>query len=307
MRPAPPSPAPGRRAVLRWALCATVLGSSGCAVRLEEDAPDVPLVPRRPKLAAEDSLIALLSQTRGLAAALAGASGEPLTSLAPIVARQGDTLHDRLLAAGVPSSLLAGAPTVPPDPAAALAEAAEQAADGSVAARFAGVETSWAVTLMSLLSSRIAAGQWLDDTRPPAPDDVPAAALTPAILQAWQGADYVLGVVAARADETDRTLAGESTAYVHGWLTAGYAALHGQGEPAVLAVPHPGTLDTAQGRRDYVAGAFTGVIEAYGRELRTLAEGDLAAALVEVPSALAGVATWGRAWGVPLTAFPGLA
>lgn len=55
----PVTPSPSRRALLLGTVAAVSLG--GCGVRLEDDAPDIPLLPRRTPVPGEVPLLALLS------------------------------------------------------------------------------------------------------------------------------------------------------------------------------------------------------------------------------------------------------
>ena len=69
-------PSPGRRAVTLALTGVLALLMGGCGVRLQEDAPDLPLVPRRPKMPGEEVLLGLLGDTVGLVAATSAARGE---------------------------------------------------------------------------------------------------------------------------------------------------------------------------------------------------------------------------------------
>lgn len=90
---------PTRRDALRsatlvglWAGLGTV---GGCGVRLEDDAPDVPFLPRRTPVPAEAELLALLAALRGSGGAVA--------------AVRADALARALVADGVPGSVVADA------------------------------------------------------------------------------------------------------------------------------------------------------------------------------------------------------
>ena len=52
---------PSRRLVTAGALGALVAVLSGCGIRLEDDAPRVPLVPTRSRIEGEDALVRLLA------------------------------------------------------------------------------------------------------------------------------------------------------------------------------------------------------------------------------------------------------
>lgn len=96
---------PGRRAMLRGTLGVAVLAATGCDVRLEDDAPQIPLVPTREPIPAEDALLWLLEDCRRLAAR----SG-PDTAL---YVDQAAVLRSALFRAGVPIETVDDRPPVP--------------------------------------------------------------------------------------------------------------------------------------------------------------------------------------------------
>src|SRR5690606_7172588 len=102
MRPAPrptgPGPRLGRRVLLGGALGAGALALSGCGVRLEDDAPDIPFIPTREPIPAESALIWLLQDCRDLRAA------DPATE-APY-GEQVAVLRSALYRAGIPIETL---------------------------------------------------------------------------------------------------------------------------------------------------------------------------------------------------------
>ena len=114
MREVTPSAAgPTRRLVTAGALGAVVVALAGCGIRLEDDAPRVPLVPTREPIPAEDALVRLL----GAVQAASVASFVTTDRLAPLLpalhARQATVLHDALRQRGVPESALPTATTSP--------------------------------------------------------------------------------------------------------------------------------------------------------------------------------------------------
>lgn len=89
----------GRRSLLIGA--ASVL-LTGCDIRLQDDAPRIPLVPTRQPIPAESTLLALLGDTRLLARLSAGAGTRFLTHVAFLHETQADVLAAALERAGVP-------------------------------------------------------------------------------------------------------------------------------------------------------------------------------------------------------------
>ncbi|KGN28863.1 hypothetical protein N798_16805, partial [Knoellia flava TL1] len=108
MRDATPSaPGPTRRLVTAGALGAVVAALAGCGIRLEDDAPRVPLVPTREPIDAEKALLRLHAAVVAASTASFVAT-DPLAPLLPqLHARQATVLHDALRQRGVPESELA--------------------------------------------------------------------------------------------------------------------------------------------------------------------------------------------------------
>lgn len=100
----------GRR-VLLGCVAGTALASlAGCGIRLEDNAPDLPLVPKRSPIPAESALLDLLANTRTLVEVTSrwrGGLGPTLgVALTTIHTAQIDVLAAILRAAGVPEPLV---------------------------------------------------------------------------------------------------------------------------------------------------------------------------------------------------------
>src|SRR6476659_1526895 len=104
---------PTRRAALGvLALAAAALPLAACGIRLEDDAPRVPLVPTREPLPAEGFLLALWLESGDLAAqasALGGAATAIPTRLAALHREQERVLRSVLRSMGVPDRAVAEA------------------------------------------------------------------------------------------------------------------------------------------------------------------------------------------------------
>ena len=109
----PPATGPTRRLVTVGALGAAAVALAGCGIRLEDDAPRVPLVPTRDPLDAEDAMVRLLAAVRAAAAAPYVTTDLLAPLLPPLHLRQATVLHDSLRQRGVPEAELA---TVTPTP-----------------------------------------------------------------------------------------------------------------------------------------------------------------------------------------------
>lgn len=108
MRDATPSaPGPTRRVVTAGALGAVVAALAGCGIRLEDDAPRVPLVPTREPIDAEEALVRLHAAVVAASTASVVTTDPLALLLPPLHARQATVLHDALRQRGVPESELA--------------------------------------------------------------------------------------------------------------------------------------------------------------------------------------------------------
>ena len=85
-------------------LGAAVLPAAGCGIRLEDDAPRVPLVPTRTPVPAEAELVALTRDTAALAEAAATVPGALAADLATIHRRQHTVLRTTLVRQQVPAA-----------------------------------------------------------------------------------------------------------------------------------------------------------------------------------------------------------
>lgn len=86
---------PSRRLLLTGALALSATALTGCGVRLEDDAPDIPFVPKREPIPAETALLAMLGAL--------DASAEPRA------AQRADLLRKALTDAQVPTAVISGA------------------------------------------------------------------------------------------------------------------------------------------------------------------------------------------------------
>ncbi|GAA4401514.1 hypothetical protein GCM10023168_11190 [Fodinibacter luteus] len=100
-----------RRTVIASALCLGVLPFAGCGIRLEDDAPRVPLVPTRTPVPVEAELVALTRDTRALAALAATVAGPLAADLTTIHRRQHTVLRTTLLRRQVPAAELDADPS----------------------------------------------------------------------------------------------------------------------------------------------------------------------------------------------------
>src|SRR5688500_13878962 len=111
--PTPPASAPTRRLVGLGSLGVVATVLAGCGIRLEDDAPRVPLVPTREPIPGEEPLLRLLGAVRAASLAPVDPSVPLSPVLAPLHRRQADVLRDALRQRGVPEAAL---PSSSPSP-----------------------------------------------------------------------------------------------------------------------------------------------------------------------------------------------
>ncbi len=104
-----------RRTAMAGVLAAVVLPAAACGIRLEDDAPRVPLVPTRTPVPGEAELVALTRDTAALAELAATTPGDLAADLATIHRRQHTVLRSTLLRRHVPAKELDAGADAPGD------------------------------------------------------------------------------------------------------------------------------------------------------------------------------------------------
>lgn len=329
-------PRPGRRTLLAALATAPTGVLVGCGIRLEDDAPRVPLVPARTPVPAEDLLVGLVRDCLRLAAIADGLDDAVGADLATLHRRQAEVLGAALRAGGVPAEDLAprsgpsesptpsASPTTTPsgsasaspspsasasvDPArATLARAERTAADG--AGRFAGVQDDLRAPVAALHAQRSAAAGLLGlPASEPTADTLaglgPAASVVGRFGSELDAADYFLEVVQARVAGTLRTRAAgtrASLAVVRREVGAAAAV-----DAPALGHPLPFPVATAEDAVRLARETLTAVREAAGAMLEPLVAEVGADGLVVAARWVGTVEIEAHRWGVPLAPFPGL-
>lgn len=321
---------PTRRLVLGAALLAVALGTSGCGVRLEDDAPRLPLVPTRQPIAAEEALLRLLDQTGRLAswAQGLGRAGKPsdvVRQLAQVHRQQATRLAAGLRARGVPEHLVsdaqagrlmaaAAAPGTPK----ALGSLEAAALQPTVARAVLAADRYLFPMVGALMAQRAAAAQLLGARLPADTTAWPSPELAGGPLASVRAAVYGFEVVAAHAaDGTPvaaqdplKTTGGErkraqGTLGVLRSLQIRLEALAGaQAPPAELGYTLPFPVDSAASARRLAGSVLGRLRAALAAALDPSAGGREAAP--QLLRWLAAVEVEQRRWGGSLTAFPGL-
>ena len=314
---------PTRRELLRAAALVTVVAPLlvACDIRLEDDAPTLPLLQRK-SVPDEAVLVDLVRRTTALAQA-AGRVPNPsdaVSRLATVHQTQADVLRSRLTAAGVPNHIIDGsttpttttpstAPTAavsaPPSTTAQDVAAAETALVAAVLPALATVTAANRAVVASVVASSGAAAELLGATVAwPAADPLPPAAAVP-LLDGTRSAAYAFQVVAAQTGGDQRAVAEGTRTDLTSRATE-LAAMAGSSapvEPLGYALPYPVTTPDVAAR---LAGQVLTTLVAGGlAPLATLPEGSTATTtLVRL---LVGAQRLGRTWGVAPVPFPGQA
>jgi len=311
----------------------TVLSTTGCGLRLEDDAPRLPLVPGRTPVPAEAELVALTRDTAALAALAQTVPGALAADLARVHRRQHTVLRGILVADGVPAGALDAAPsptasriatpiptptpfpplsasppaTASPGAAPAARRAAlatAEAASAAAAPRFAGIADDLRPTIAALHAQRYAAATLLTGRPPTVPRDPIGGSRVATLAAATSGAAYFLEVVSARSRGAQRARADTTLAALRALLTDQQAGGAQPGTPLGHPLPFPVVGAAAAAR---LARTSLGTLRAgYGEQLGPLVGSDGGAALAALTRWLGTVEVEAHRWGVALVPFPGL-
>lgn len=313
--------APTRRALIRTAVLTVVAGPmlAACNIRLEDDAPPFPLLPRK-SVPDEAVLVDLVRRTTALAQAV-GRVAKPTKAVAGLSSlhqTQADVLRARLTSAGVPNHVIDGTSTssttattataaisAPPTATAADVAASETAVVTAVLPILPTVTADNRAVVASVVASCGAAVELLGATVSwPAADPLPPEAAVP-LLEATRAAAYAFQVVAAQIGGDQRAVAVST----HTDLTArasellGMAGSSAPAEPLGYALPFPVTGPDAAGK---LATQVLTTLVAGG--LAPLGElPDDSTATTTLVRLLVGAQRLGRSWGVAPGPFPGQA
>lgn len=291
-------------------VAATVLG--GCAVRLEDDAPPVPFIPRK-SIDDEALLVDGYRQARALAALAAAVPGSELArTLVAHHERQASVLRGVLTNGGVPGSVVepsatgssspATTPSAPPTT--ATLAAAEVAALAPEALEQLSNAVAQRPLLTAITAHRASAAALLGATpawsaHPGLPADAAATALEPS-----REAGYATEAAAARVASTERAPFLDLLGALQRRMAALRSAAGAQADTGPLAYRLPFGVTTADDARRLVRTVLDGLVARGLDVLPVLPVGS--AAVSEVARLQAEAAVLRQRWGGPLTPFPGL-
>ena len=331
-------PRPTRRSVLSAgaglaAGSLTAMSLAACGIRLEDDAPRVPLIPTRSPIPGEAFLLGLWRHSAALAeraTGLGGAATALPARLGALHRRQVEVLEAELLRLGVPPKVLddasapaagpttgtttattatpTAAPTATPSPVAGpRALAAEEASDlGPTAiASLARVPATAVPLVGSVLAQRGAAATLLG-TPATWPEPVwSAPSLAASYLESTRAAVYAFEVVAAQSPTgAQRTLALSTLTTLASRSSEQEALAGASAGPPALGYPLPFPVTTPAAARRLAVRVLTDLRASVARDLGST-NSDLGplGALVQW---LADTEVLASRWGVPLAPFPGL-
>lgn len=314
------------RAVLPGAVALPVLAA--CDIRLEDDAPTIPLLQRK-SAPDEAVLVDLVRRTTALAqtAGRVPKSGDSVARLATLHQTQADVLRGRLTAAGVPSHVVDGtasttasssssssslsstAPTIavsaPPPASAKDVATAENALVAALLPALPTVTADNRAVVASVVAACGAAAETLGSPIAwPRADPLPSAAAVP-LLDGTRSAVYAFQVVAAQSQGSLRAAAvrTHTDLIARAEELAGMAGASAPTVPLGYALPYPVTAPEAASR---LAGQVLTTLVAGGlAPLATLPQGS--SATTTLVRLLVGAQGLGGPWGVVPVPFPGQA
>jgi Domain of unknown function (DUF4439) len=311
--------APTRRDLLRAVVLAAVSAPlvAACDVRLEDDAPSLPLLQRK-SVPDEAVLVDLVRRTTALAQE-AGRVPNPddaVTRLATLHQTQADVLRSRLTTAGVPNHVIDGTsaastttPTVavsaPPTATAKDLGAGETALVAALLPALPTVTAGNRAVVASVVAACGAAAELLGAAVTwPTAEPLPPAAAVP-LLDATRSTAYAFQVIAAQTGGDLRAAAADTHTALES-RAGELLTMAGSSAPAEAlgyALPYPVTAPDVASR---LAGQVLTTLVAGGlAPLATIPEGSTATTtLVRL---LVDAQRLGRRWGVAPVPFPGQA
>lgn len=308
-----------RRWVVGALLGAAVLPAAGCGIRLEDDAPRVPLVPTRTPIAAEDRLVALTRDCLVLAGAASALSGDLAADLAALHRRQHSVLRTTLVQRQVPAAEVDGAPSSPspsPSPSPSLS-ATPGGADGRAAlgvleataaagaADLVDAPADLRATLASLHAQRYAAATLLDGRPPQVPVEPVGGDTVASAVALTEGATWLLEVVSARSAGRQRSRSDATLDVLRALRTDQLAG--GARSESALGHPLPFPVDSAADAARLAREVLAALRADLGALLDRLVAEHGAPGMAAAVRWLGTVEVEAHRWGVDLAPFPGLA
>jgi hypothetical protein len=326
-------PCPSRRAALGLgvgALAALTLGA--CGIRLEDDAPHVPLIPTRSPIAGESFLVSLWRECGTLAEAAAALGGAPKalpSVLAGLHHDQSQVLREELRRLTVPDKVLdepsptttspptTGPHTTGPSQAAttsgptsttgpqSLAALEGAAVGGAAFHSLAGAVTPAVPLYGAALAQRAAVATLLGGTVAWADPAWDSPSLAASFLESTRAATYGFQVATAQSPKgAQRTLATSTLAALQARALTQESLAGDAAGPPPLAYPLPFTVTTPAAARRLAVHLLTELRSSVARELASAGASD--GPLGSLVQWLAETEVLASRWGIALEPFPGL-
>jgi len=290
---------------------AAVLSASGCGIRLEDDAPRLPLLPTRTPVPAEPELVALTRDTAALAALAATVPGALAADLATLHRRQYTVLRTTLLTGGVPATALDEPPAASPSPspttppaARRAALAAAEGASAASAAAFAGVADDLRPTIAALHAQRYAAATLLAGRPPKVPQAPIGGERVGALATLTASAVYFQEVVSARSTGAQRARSDTTLTALRGLLADQLAG--GARADSALGHPLPFPVRDAASAARLARESLLTLRAGYGEQLGPVVASDGGPRLAALTRWQGSDEVEAHRWGTALEPFPGL-
>ncbi|QGN57768.1 DUF4439 domain-containing protein [Nostocoides sp. HKS02] len=336
----PGMPWPGRRAVLTGGLGAlAALTLSGCGIRLEDDAPRVPLIPTRSPVPGESFLVGLRHRCVALATEAKALGGAPTglpARLTVLHSRQATILEAELERLTVPRSVIEAPPkptgsststttstttatTSGPSGTSATAPApaethrgpgglaASELADvgATAVAALARIDADARPLIGALLAQRLAAATLLGAARAVPVPTWKAPSLASAFLDTTRAAIYAMQVVAAQSPTgAQRILARTTLATLVARAQIQEQLAAESAGPPPLGYPPPFVVTTPTAARRLAVQVLADLRAANARDVGSA--GSDPEPLGSAVQWLADTEVLASRWGVALSPFPGL-
>jgi hypothetical protein len=309
---------PTRRAVLRTAALVGIAAPllAACDVRLEDDAPTIPLLQR--KSVPDEAVLVDLARRTAALAQTAGRVANPTETvgrLAGLHQTQTGVVRARLTSAGVPNHVIDG-----PTTSATTSTAAVSAPPNATPQDLAAGESALVVALLPLLATVTAANRAVVSSVVascgaavellgaavtwPTADPLPPSAAIP-LLDGTRSAAYAFQVVAAQTGGDLRTVAVATHTDLSGRAAELLAMAGPSAPPEPLGYALPFAVTAPEVATRLANQVLTTLVAGGLAPLATLPEGS--SATTTLVRLLVGAQRLGRGWGVAPVPFPGQA
>lgn len=309
---------PSRRSLLAGALGVTGAALTGCQIRLEDSAPELPFIPTREPIPAEAALLWLLEDCRALAS---GDQPEGDLWVVGLYEEQVAVLRTALYRAGIPVETLdetlaepTAVPTQPTEPAAS--PSATRPDDGAAAALRRLPELAQCGGGIFPLVISLLAQRWA--TRALGGIEIPGDAVQADPARLWglpflavpfaqltDAARYGFEVVAAQSRDRTREVALEGLWRIDALWREQNTRSGGRAPAPELGYTLPFPVDSEESAARLATHVIDGLVDGYAGLLTSMVGTAQEETAVDLVAWLGSAVAIGAHWGVPIEAFPG--